>query len=64
LSKTIQHTQLEVERMALEASGKGPAIPFLPCRAVEEQLSLKAHRTWCLSNINLLALITVAMWKM
>jgi hypothetical protein len=64
LSETIQHTQLEAERMALEASGKGPAIPFLPCRAVEDHLALKAYNTWCLSNINLLAPITVAMWKM
>lgn len=37
LSESIQQTQFETERAALEASGKGPAIPFLPPRAVEEQ---------------------------
>jgi hypothetical protein len=48
---------------SLEAAEKGPATPFLPERAVEEQLASRSHRTWCLKNINLLAPISLSMWK-
>ena len=48
----------------MEASGKTPTIPFTPARAVEEQLAIHSHRTWCMSNINLLAPISVPMWKL
>lgn len=64
LSESIQSTQAEAARVQLEATGRGPAIPFLPPRAVEEQLSTRSHRTWCINNINLLAPITTSMWKM
>lgn len=63
LTECIQNSQAETERAALEASGKGPSIPFLPPRAVEEQLGNRNHRTWCLSNINFLAPISIPMWK-
>ena len=64
LSESIVNTQSEVTREKLEASGKGPSIPFLPPRAVEDLLATRSHRTWCVNNINLLAPITVPMWKM
>jgi hypothetical protein len=63
LSESITYTQTEANHAALEASGRGPAIPFLPARAVEDQLNTKSHRTWCLNNINLMAPITIPMWK-
>ena len=64
LSKSIVNTQSEVTREKLEASGKGPSIPFMPPQAVEELLATCSHRTWCVNNINLLAPITTPMWKM
>jgi hypothetical protein len=64
LSESIQNTQAEAMRASLEASGRGPAIPFTPARAVEEQLASRSHRTWCVSNINLLAPISIPMWKL
>ena len=38
-------------------------VPFLPPRSVEDQVALKAHRCWALSNINLLAPISIPMWQ-
>jgi hypothetical protein len=59
----IHTTQSEMDMASLEAAGKGPAIPFVPDHAVEEQLASHSHRTWCLKNINLLAPISLSMWK-
>jgi hypothetical protein len=62
-SENILTTQSEKDLASLENAGKGPAIPFLPSRVVEEQLASRSHRTWCLKNINLLAPISLSMWK-
>jgi cation transport regulator ChaC len=64
LSESIQNTQAEATRASLEASGRGSAIPFIPPRALEEQLASRSHRTWCVSNINLLAPISIPMWQL
>ena len=61
--ESISSTQSERDLASLDAPGKGLAIPFLPARAVEEQLAFCSHRTWCLKNINLLAPISIPMWK-
>jgi hypothetical protein len=45
-SENIHTTQSEMDMASLEAAGKGPAIPFLPERIVEEQLASRSHRTW------------------
>jgi hypothetical protein len=52
-----------MDMASFEAAKKGHAIPFLPECAVEEQLASHSHRTWCLKNINLLAPISLSMWK-
>jgi hypothetical protein len=62
-SENIHTTQSEMDMASLEAVGKGPAIPFLPDRRVEEQLASHSHRTWCLKFFNLLASISLSMWK-
>jgi hypothetical protein len=59
----IQSSQMESELASLDVSGKGPAIPLLPPRTVEVRLNSRSHRTWCLNNINLLAPIPPAVWK-
>jgi hypothetical protein len=64
LSENIQNTQAKAICASLEASGKGPAIPFIPLCTVEEQLVARSHRTWCVSNIDLLASISILMWKL
>lgn len=61
---SIQSSQMELEHASSDASGKGPAIPFLPPRTVEVRLNARSHRTWCLNNINLLAPIPAAVWKL
>ena len=43
LKESIIYTQSEQERAYLEASGKGPSVPFLPPRSVEHLLSSRAH---------------------
>lgn len=63
LGECIQSTQIEQELASQDALGKGPAIPFLPPRAVEVRLNTRSHRTWCLNNINLLAPIPTSVWK-
>jgi hypothetical protein len=63
LGECIQTTQFEQELASIDASGKGPAIPFLPPRTIEVRLNTRSHRTWCLNNINLLAPIPNSVWK-
>ena len=61
--ENIHTTQSEMDMASLEVVEKSPIIPFLPSRAIEEQLASRSHRTWCLKNINLLAPICLSMWK-
>jgi hypothetical protein len=63
-SETIQNSQMEQEIASQEnTASKGLAIPFLPPCTVEVRLNSRSHRTWCLNNINLLALIPISVWK-
>lgn len=54
-SESIQSSQIEYELASQDTAGKGPAIPLVPHRIVEIRLGSRSHRTWCLSNVNLLA---------
>lgn len=63
LASSIQLSQSEKDAAQLQASGRGPTVPFTPHRSVEDQVALKNHQCWKLPNINLLAPITVNMWK-
>ena len=60
---SIQSSQMESELVLLDAFGKGPTIPFLPPHIVEVHSNSRSHRTWCINNINLLAPIPPALWK-
>lgn len=62
-STAIQNTQTELDMLVLISSGKGPSVPFIPTRAIEEQVAFKGYRCRGLPNINLLAPITINMWK-
>lgn len=59
----IQSFQVEKATAVLVASGKGPVAPLLPRRLVTYQLGSKNHHCWALNNINLLAPISVLMWR-
>lgn len=63
LAKTIQTSQAEKDLALLNASGKGPVVPFTPPRSVEALVATKVHRCWGLPNINLLAPISIPMWR-
>lgn len=63
LVETIQSSQAEKDLALLLASGKGPVAPFTSARTVEAQVAGKVHRCWGLPNINLLAPISVPMWR-
>ena len=62
-SENIHTTQSKMDMASLEVIGKGLAIPFLPECVVEEQLASHSYRMWCLKNIDLLAPISLSMWK-
>lgn len=62
-SIAIQNTQTELDMALLISSGKGPAVPFVPARSIEEQVAHKGYRCWGLPNINTLAPISIHMWK-
>ena len=62
-SDSIQSSQIECELASQETTGKGPAIPLVPHRIVEIRLGSRSHRTWCLSNVNLLAPLPASIWR-
>lgn len=63
LSSSIQNSQAEKDMQVLITSRRGPLVPIMPHRSVEDQVAHKDHRVWGLNNINLLAPITTAMWR-
>ena len=63
LKESINISQSDQQCADMEATGKGPSVPFVLARAVEQLLATRAHRTWCLQNANLLAPISIPMWK-
>lgn len=63
LVSAIQTSQEEIDLSQLTSSGNGPEIPFTPARSIEYDVSQKGHRCWALPNINLLAPISIDMWR-
>ena len=63
LCSSIQLSQVEKANAVLLTAGKGPVAPLLPRRSVEYQLGSKNHQCWALNNINLLAPVSVHMWR-
>ena len=63
LASSIMNSWEEKATALLVASGKGPVVPLTPVRTVEEMVSHKDHHCWGLRNINLLAPISIPMWK-
>lgn len=63
LAENIQTSQTEKDLALLMASGKGPVVPFTPARTIEVQVASKMHQCWGLTNINLIAPISIPMWR-
>lgn len=63
-SECIMATQQEREMASLDSKSKGPGIPFLPPRQVEEMLRDRDHKIWLSSCCNLEAPITAPMWRL
>ena len=61
--ESIMTTQIEKEQELLVASGRFLAIPFVPQRTIEDQVSVKAHRVWATGNVNSLAPILISTWR-
>ena len=61
--ESIMTTQIEKEQELLVASGRFVAIPFVPQRTIEDQVSMKAHRVWATGNVNSLAPILISTWR-
>jgi len=64
LQEAISVTQQERELATLSSNADNITIPFNPPRAVEEMVGSKHHRIWQLGNINLLAPILIATWRL
>lgn len=63
LRDSITTSQTDRARAVLVNAGANLNIPAVPRRAVEDQLSLRGQRCWTINNINLLAPIPPAVWR-
>ena len=61
--ESILTSQIEKEQEFLVASGCFLAIPFVPHRTIEDQVSMKSHRVWATGNVNSLAPILISTWR-
>jgi hypothetical protein len=61
-SEGIQSSQAEKHRNTMVAS-KGPVVPLKPPRSVELLVTDFQHRMWAIGNTNLMAPISIPMWK-
>ena len=61
--ESIMTTQIEKEQDNLVASGRHLAVPFVPQRAIEDQMLTKDHRVWATGNMNSLAPILPSTWR-
>ena len=63
LTESISALQSQTEQANLSRSSDGLAIPFIPPRAVEDLVTQKHHQVWTIGNLNLMAPITLSMWR-
>jgi hypothetical protein len=62
-TETLSSSQTEKDKQTLVFT-KGPVVPVKPSRCVELLVADHQHRMWAVGNTNLLAPITIPMWKM
>ena len=61
-TETLNSSQTEKDKQTLIYT-KGPVVPVKPPRCVELLVADHQHRMWAIGNTNLLAPITIPMWK-
>ena len=61
-SEEIQSSQIEKQKNAM-VTNKGPTVPIKPSRSVELLVAEFQHRMWAVGNTNLIAPISIPMWK-
>ena len=61
-SEEIQSSQIEKQKSAM-VTNKGPMVPIKPSRSVELLVADFQHRMWAVGNTNLIAPISIPMWK-
>ena len=61
--ESIVTTQIEREQESLVATGRHLAVPFVPQRAIEDQMAAKDHRVWATGNMNSLAPLLPSTWR-
>ena len=59
---TLNSSQAEKDKQTL-VNTKGPLVPVKPPRCVELMVADHQHRMWAIGNTNLLAPISILMWK-
>ena len=62
-SEEIQSSQVEKQQKNAMVTSKGPVVPIKPCRSVELLVTEYQHRMWAVGNTNLIAPISIPMWK-
>ena len=63
LNDSIAASQSQSEQANLFRSSDSLSIPFIPPRAVEDLVVNKHHQVWTIGNLNLLAPVTLSMWR-
>ena len=61
-TETLSSSQTEKDKQTLVFT-KGPVVPVKPPRCVELMVADHQHRMWAIGNTNLLAPITIPMWR-
>ena len=61
-SEGIQSSHVEKQKNTMVTS-KGPVVPLKPSRSVELLVADFQHRMWAVGNTNLIAPISIPMWK-
>ena len=59
----IQSSQVEKQKNAMVNASKGPIVLIKPSRSVELLVAEFQHRMWAVGNTNLIAPISIPMWK-
>ena len=62
-SEEIQSSQVEKQQKNAMVTSKGPMVPIKPSRSVELLVTEFQHRMWAVGNTNLIAPISIPMWK-
>lgn len=61
--ENLNTTMKERDLASLTASDRGPTVPLIPPRTIEDLPPARGHRIWIAGSVNLLAPIPLAVWR-